>query len=103
MENQGPSLLKAPSVIEIRNIPEFHSHLIEAMNSSPSLVLDLDDVTDIDLTFVQLVESARLSAIQSGKSLRLSAPASGAVLAALERGGFLVEPTDTRTQFWLAA
>jgi hypothetical protein len=65
--------------------------------------LDFDDAAEVDLTLVQLIESARISVAREGKTLRLSAPASGALLAALERGGFVGEPTDPRTQFWLAA
>jgi hypothetical protein len=63
----------------------------------------LADVTEADLTLVQLIESARISATQDGKTFSLSAPASGALLTVLERGGFLGELVDPRTQFWLAA
>jgi len=85
--------------IDVRSIEEACEKIKQA--SGPAgLEVDLSGVTDIDLTFVQLIESARRGAADSGTSIRLSAPASGFVLETLQRGGFLSDPPDERTLFW---
>jgi hypothetical protein len=40
------------------------------------------------------------SAAQAGIGISLAQPASGPVLETLQRGGFLSEPPEARTQFW---
>jgi anti-anti-sigma regulatory factor len=88
--------------IDVRSIEEAFAKIKHAYGPA-GLEIDLAEVTDIDLTFVQLIESARRSAAESGTALRLAAPASGFVLETLQRGGFLSEPPDERTIFWAGA
>jgi anti-anti-sigma regulatory factor len=71
-----------------------------ALGTGLSLAIDLSEVVDADVTFVQLMESARRTAAQTGIAIRLCAPAQDAVLQTLQRGGFLTEPPDARTLFW---
>ncbi len=71
-----------------------------ALGAGVSLAVDLTEVVDADVTLVQLLESARRTAAQSGVAIHLRAPAQGAVLQMLERGGFLTDPPDARTLFW---
>lgn len=73
-----------------------------AKSDAAGIEIDIAGVTDADLTLVQLIESARRSAALSGTPLRLSAPASGAVLALLQRGGFLGDEDPQRAAFWLS-
>jgi hypothetical protein len=61
----------------------------------------MNDVTEADLTFVQLIESARRSAMESERSIQLRHPAEGAVLQVLQRGGFLDPGDPDRAAFWL--
>jgi anti-anti-sigma regulatory factor len=96
------AIVKLAGRIDVRSIEDSFEKLKLAARSGASLEIDLDDVTDIDLTLLQLIESARKSAAQSGTAVRLSAPAHGCVFETLRRGGFLSDPPDAQTQFWLA-
>jgi hypothetical protein len=53
----------------------------------------------IDLTFVQLIESARRTARETGAAFALATPAAGQLRETLERGGFLASADDQ--EFWL--
>lgn len=64
------------------------------------LELDLSNVNEADLSFVQLVEAARLQACQEGKALQLASPAPAALRALLERAGFLTAPSAEDLAFW---
>lgn len=71
------------------------------MAQGNSLVVDVDAVTETDLTFVQLMESARRKAGETGCSLTLRHPAAGPLLEVLQRGGFLGDGNTDRATFWL--
>lgn len=85
--------------LSLPSIVEAHEKVLSAFEQDLPIVVDLDGVTDADLTLVQLLEAARTSAFRRGRSLSLSAPASGPTRAVLERGGFLGAPD--RAAFWL--
>lgn len=63
--------------------------------------MDIAGVGEVDLTFVQLLESARRKAAETGRDLTLRQSAGGAVLEVLQRGGFLDDETSERANFWL--
>lgn len=88
--------------IDVRSIEDAFAKIKQA-SGPDGLEIDLSAVTDIDLTFVQLLEAARRTATETGAPLRLSAPASGFVLETLQRGGFLSDPPDARSLFWAGA
>lgn len=59
------------------------------LRNTDTLLIDVHEATDVDLTFVQLIESARRSASKDGKRLAIAAPVPPALRDLLERGGFL--------------
>lgn len=63
------------------------------------MTADVAEDAVIDLTFIQLLESARRTARETGVAFGLAAPATGALRETLERGGFLVAADDQ--DFWL--
>ena len=65
------------------------------------MVIHVEDLTETDLTFIQLLESARGKASENDVGLSLNTPANGALLEVLRRGGFLDDETSDRAQFWL--
>lgn len=91
----------APSKANIRNIRDIHAALQDYASSSTKIELDLDTCEDVDLSFLQLVESVRKSAAASGKPVTLSRPANDAVRTALKRAGFLDVLSPEDAQFWL--
>jgi len=82
----------------VRTVANARASLLEALADHSALLVDCDAADTVDLTFIQLLLAARLSAQQAGKRLALAAPASGALLAALGQGGFL--PPSGADPFW---
>lgn len=65
------------------------------------MTIDVSSLSEVDITFVQLIESARCAAAERGRMLRLRTPAQGALLQVLQRGGFLDPEDQERSDFWL--
>ena len=85
----------------IRNISDLLPEISAALQDSQPVAIKLAEGVEVDLSFVQLVESARLFARMHGKSLCLAQPATGALLDVLERGGFIESASEEDAQFWL--
>lgn len=98
MADQTPSIVTLSGVIDIRSVSEAFAQVRQAAGTGGDVAVDLAEVTDADLTFVQLIESARRSLAQSGRALHLCAAAPDRLLETLQRGGFLAAPADDR--FW---
>jgi anti-anti-sigma regulatory factor len=89
----------APS-ITVRSAGVFRQALLDGLEADDQIDLDLAEVTDVDLSFIQMLHAARETARRSGKAVRLCQPASGAVVALLDRAGFLTAPTPDDLDFW---
>lgn len=87
--------------VTISNISEAHDILRSAFEGDNSITIDIGGLEEADLTFVQLIESARRTAAEGGRSIQLRQPAQGAVLQVLQRGGFLDPDDRDRAGFWL--
>src|SRR4051812_48378223 len=77
---------------------------IEPASGSPrtapaAVVIDCSGASEIDLTFIQLLIAARVSAGASGQTFSLAACPDGTLLDTLTRGGFQLEP-DVGGGFW---
>ena len=104
MSEDASTVVVLSGNIDVRSIhvsfQKLEDAFIGALGTGLSLAIDLTQVVDADVTLVQLMESARRTAAQSGVAIRLCAPAQDAVLQTLQRGGFLSDPPDARTLFW---
>jgi anti-anti-sigma regulatory factor len=85
----------------ILQIETAHGDLLAALKENSNVAIDISDVVESDLTFIQLIESARAYAASNDGELTLSAPVSASLRQILERGGFLDDAGSERTQFWL--
>jgi anti-anti-sigma regulatory factor len=94
--------VKLSGAVNIRNTVQHHEVLCGALSAGADISLDLGDVQDADLAFVQLIIAARRSAQDRGLTLTLSEPAPEPILQILERGGFIGPSPDDRRHFWLA-
>jgi hypothetical protein len=83
----------------IRGIGDVHQKISSALHENEEVEVDIGELADFDLTFVQLVEAARRTATNTGKKLALASPASGPLLEMLQRGGFMRTPGGA--DFWL--
>ena len=71
----------------VREAPEIAETLKRGLAAGDRIELSCDGLTEVDLAFIQIVLSARRSAVLAGKALHLSAPASGPLADALQSAG----------------
>ena len=95
--SRRPRRLVLEAVQTLRTIEATTAAVRDLLAQHPHVEIVCGAVGEADLTLVQLLLSARRTAEQSGKRVTLAAPASGALLDALRRGG-LAEAADP---FWL--
>ncbi|MEZ2127977.1 MULTISPECIES: STAS domain-containing protein [unclassified Sinorhizobium] len=93
--------ISLPNALSIRNVSDLHKLFIEKLRDNDNVIFEIPGEADADLSFVQLIEATRKQAKASGKSVALSAPASGSVLRVLERGGFVEAFSAEDARFWL--
>lgn len=101
MSEVGERTISFAGEVTISNIGEAHAQLGAFLGEQGAVVIHIEDLTETDLTFVQLLESARRKAGENGVDLSLNTPAAGPLLEVLRRGGFLDDDTSDRAQFWL--
>lgn len=77
---------------------ERQNELLEVLRTSSAVDVALGTVGDVDLAGIQILLSARMSALTQGKRLRLSQPPAGGFAAMLERGGLLA--CEDLRDFW---
>ncbi len=65
------SVVKLEGSWTIERANELKIKLLDAMNSSASIVLDLEGLTDLDLSTIQLFCSAHRTSLRDGKHLAL--------------------------------
>lgn len=98
-------MAEAPTVVigfsgaaTIRHAEDIAARLRQALGSSDHVEIDCSEISEVDITFVQLVMSAHKTAEGAGKTLSLSAPAKGSLLEAVTICGAQNGP---RATFWL--
>ena len=88
----------------IRTAAEAVQRLAEAINTHDRILINCDFVTSVDLSFIQVILSARKSARAKNKKIRLRNRANGPLLACLQSAGLLRGAIDggeaADLQFW---
>ncbi|WP_294236065.1 STAS domain-containing protein [uncultured Sphingomonas sp.] len=82
------------------NIGVLAEELSAAIAPGATVRLDLSDVAAPDLSVIQLVQSARVSAAEAPCDFALTAPVGDGFRTLLERAGFLPAATPDHAQFW---
>ena len=80
-----------------------HARLLE-MVDHPVVEIDCSDLTEADLSLVQLILAARVSARKAGRTVVLAAPAANVLRDLLQQGGFLnadAGSSHSDNEFWL--
>jgi ABC-type transporter Mla MlaB component len=98
-----PGRLVLDEPLTMRAAEALQTRLREMIDRHSVVEIDCSAATEIDLSFVQLLLAARLSAQKAGKTVNIAALPAGALLDILTRGGF--RPTrearpDGGTGFW---
>ena len=78
----------------VRNIGATRAIILDALMQNKELQIDCNAVESADLSLIQLLFAARITARQTDKQLGIIVPHGGALHAALEQGGFL-SPSGT--------
>ncbi|MDR3493627.1 MAG: STAS domain-containing protein [Ancalomicrobiaceae bacterium] len=91
----------SPSSLTIRDIQALHGLISKALTGNDPVRVAFKNDVAVDLSFVQLIESARLTAKRNGKTFTLLRPVGDNVRGVLERGGFLTAANRDAARFWL--
>lgn len=101
-EEASGGTISLDGVRTIRTAEQSHALLLEALRAASPVSVDCSNTTEADLSFVQMLLSARKSAAACGQCLTLAQPADGALGGILTRGGFLrADSPASERQFWL--
>jgi hypothetical protein len=88
-------------VENIRNIAELGESIFKNFIDNEEIAIDASKCKEADLSFIQLIEAARIHAENNGKKIRLTEPVNGAIADALRRAGFLDVLCPEDANFWL--
>jgi hypothetical protein len=90
-----------PQNLTVRAISAVQQEMLEFLKKNASAKIDFPEDPQVDLSFIQLMEAARIYAGTAGKSIALARPAEGPVLDVLKRSGFLEGMAAEDLKFWL--
>ncbi len=99
-EDPMRQVVTVSNTITVRSAHLFSDNLLELFNAEQDVDLDLTELAEVDLAFVEIIYSAREQWARAGRDLRLAQPAGGAVVALLGRAGFLTNLTPQDLDFW---
>ncbi len=74
---------------------EVHRTVLEALSGREQLTIDCSDVTEVDVSFLQILVAADVAAGRSHKTAALASPPQGVLADALRRCGFAPPPGAT--------
>lgn len=103
MSNTRETLhLSGPLTIKtIANAKELlQAQLFDDNGAGKTLMIEIDEDSECDLTLPQLLVSARRTAMEIGKEIRLKKPAAGNFRTVIERAGLLTG-NKSEDSFWL--
>ena len=86
---------------DVRVIEGLRIAMLEEFQIHGGLELDVSQLADADLSFLQLVVAARKMAAAEGKRVRLGAPAAPPLVSLPERAGLLADGDADARQFWI--
>ncbi len=87
--------------LSVSDIRTSYSTIVEYIEKFSSIQLDIPTDAIVDLSFLQVIEAARLRANEQGKTLSLLEPASGELRRTLDRSGLMTAAAIADRSFWL--
>lgn len=91
-------VVKVPASVTVVTAGAFADAVGDALAQHDEVALDLAEVGELDLSFLQIVTAARVHAAEQGKQLRLGSGVPETVEGLLIRAGFI----DADRDFWCA-
>lgn len=86
--------------VTIASSQDLHQRLLRALDAGNDVEVECSDVTEADLSLVQLLLAARRSAEARRQRLVMRSAASGALLATLQRAGLVGAGPGADEGFW---
>jgi len=86
-----PKIVTLSGAQSIRASAQTHADIGAALREQGDVYVDCTDVTEADVSLIQIILAGHRSALANGKVFALSAAPEGALLSALQRGGFAHE------------
>ncbi|SFA89485.1 STAS domain-containing protein [Rhizobium sp. NFR07] len=87
--------------LTVRTISAVRENMLTFIDAHEAATIALADDVQVDISFIQMIEAARIHAETAGKRIALSQPATGALLETLRRSGFLEGMSAEDAKFWL--
>lgn len=88
------------SAVTVQSACKLQQDIASHFATGQSVVLDVTCLLNIDLSFIQIIESARLQAESDGLQFSLSTSVPEAVQAVLDRAGLSNNMSPADTAFW---
>lgn len=92
--------LTAGSSVTMRSVAEFAGRLGE-IGDAEKVVIDVSELSDVDLAFLQVIEVYRAEFARSGRSLALSDRDHRPITSLLSRCGYLEGADPSDVAFWI--
>jgi hypothetical protein len=99
--SQNEACLRLPDNLTVRSVLPVREDMLKFIDAHETSMIELSDDVQVDISFIQMIEAARVYAATAGKIITLAQPASGALLETLRRSGFLEGMSDDDAKFWL--
>jgi len=85
---QRSSTVELTGALTIQNSGDIRDRLMAALAEGADVTVACAGATEVDLTFIQLLLSARVTALRTGRRFGLADPMPPVLQAVLERAGF---------------
>jgi len=92
--------LELSGAITLRDIKDVHLEVLARLKRHSTIEIDCRAVVEVDLTLIQLMIAADLTAAKSGKAVRLSQPYPEAIQQLLVRAGLLAGTPGAAENIW---
>ncbi len=100
MHSNELEVLNLPENLGIRNIAVSYEAVLDIFQRDKSVVISIPDDAVADISFVQMIESARIYSASLGLSISLSKNCGSSVLSVLKRAGFTDKFSEVDKKFW---
>ncbi|MFB9953138.1 hypothetical protein ACFFP0_30245 [Rhizobium puerariae] len=90
-----------PQNLTVRTITAIQQEILQVVGNNKSTIFEFPADCQVDISFIQLMEAARIYAGTAGKHVALAQPVGGPVLEVLQRSGFLEGISAEDAKFWL--
>lgn len=99
-KSDGAEKIMLAGELSISSAEELKGVLLNALSASDQITLNLEQVTEVDLSSLQLLCSAHRTSIRMQKNLTRTGSCPGSLMTIAERAGYLRQRGCTGNCFW---